>query len=132
MFIIFIFLTPKQAQEGENGQFTHSERLENLVFSAYSPQTCVYSDFSREGIVRYITCRAIEAGVNHKLAERIIKCESNFNPQAVGDGGCSRGIWQINTCVHRDISKAEAHDVVKSTDWSMPKLKLTPQIWSCY
>lgn len=131
MFIIFLALS-KPAKESGSEQFYPLERLDTYLFAIYTPQTCVYNDFSKEGIVKYIHCRAIEAGVNPQLAERVIRCESNFNPKAKGDGGCSIGIWQINTCVHKDIGKNEAHDVVLSTNWAMPRFKKTPQIWGCY
>lgn len=69
-----------------------------------------------------------------------VEHESRFNPNAIGDTDkkCkdgtqmeSVGLWQINLCVH-EISKKDALDIVKSTEWAMKKFKENPNIWSAY
>lgn len=39
-----------------------------------------------------------------------VQCESEWNPDAVGDGGHAFGLAQINTIYHPDISPEQAHD----------------------
>lgn len=40
----------------------------------------------------------------------MVESESEGNPNAVGDHGCSFGLVQINTCAHPDVTKKEAKD----------------------
>lgn len=48
----------------------------------------------------------------------IINCESRWKPHALNvnqDGSVDRGLWQINSKYHPDVSNREAFDVVSST-----------------
>lgn len=42
--------------------------------------------------------------------QNLVQSESTGNPKAVGDGGCSLGLVQINLCAHPKITKEEALD----------------------
>lgn len=63
----------------------------------------------------------------------IAKCESQIEPEALGDGHLicsstgdpmrSRGIWQINECGHPEISDEQAFDPEWSTDWAIEIFK---------
>ncbi|MEW5907593.1 MAG: transglycosylase SLT domain-containing protein [Patescibacteria group bacterium] len=73
-----------------------------------------------------------KARANNLNEEKIIfiaQCESQIEPEAIGDGNfiCgktnkpmhSRGIWQINECSHPEISDEQAFDPEWSTDWAI-------------
>ena len=65
--------------------------------------------------------------------EKIVACESNFNPQAIGDHGKSFGIFQIHLPSHPQVSKAQARDPYWSLAWAIDKYsKGEIGIWSCY
>ena len=93
-------------------------------------------------IQEFIVSVAKQHNVDPQLALFIVRRESNFNPNVIGDGDkvCkrtgkpirSRGLFQINDCVWPEISDEEAFSVVSSTIWAMPKLKEKPKIWSTY
>lgn len=61
-----------------------------------------------------------EAGLNPKEADKIISCESKWNPDAHqvnwdNRAGVDRGLWQINSFAHKDISNACSYDFKCST-----------------
>ena len=65
--------------------------------------------------------------------EAIAKCESNFNPKAIGDHGKSVGVFQIYLPAHPEVSKAEALNPYFSLVWAIDKFhKGEIGIWSCY
>lgn len=81
----------------------------------------------------WITYQAQIHKVNVGYALKIAKCESNFNPKAVGDSGKSKGIWQIYSKAHPEISEDQAFDVVWSTEWAMNEMsKGNYNIWTCH
>ncbi len=47
--------------------------------------------------------------VNPKTLANLVESESEWNPNAVGDHGCSLGLVQINTCA-RKVNKVDALD----------------------
>lgn len=53
---------------------------------------------------------ALEAKVDPAVLLNMVQSESKWNPDAVGDHGCSFGLVQINTCANEDVSKEEALD----------------------
>lgn len=79
-----------------------------------------------------ITESAIKHDVDPSMALAVAKCESNLDPKALGDNGKSRGIWQIHAPSWPEVSDEMAFNPVLSTQWAMPKLKETPEIWTCY
>ena len=62
-------------------------------------------------------------GVNPQVAEWIVTHESRHHPEATGDGGESRGLWQINKAWHPEVSDACAYNVTCSTDWSLERIR---------
>ena len=49
-------------------------------------------------------------GSNLVIAIAVALAESGGNPQAVGDGGTSYGLWQIHWTVHPEFDKAQLFD----------------------
>lgn len=48
--------------------------------------------------------------ISPSVLTNLVQSESTFNPDAVGDKGCSYGLAQINICAHKEIDKADALD----------------------
>jgi hypothetical protein len=71
----------------------------------------------------YVQNAARASGVNPHEAEWIVAHESRHRPQATGDGGESRGLWQINKDWHPEVSDACAYNVKCSTDWSLERIR---------
>jgi len=82
--------------------------------------------FDRQGRLRiraYVEGAAKTRGVNPQVAEWIVTHESRDYPEATGDGGESRGLWQINKTWHPEVSDACAYNVTCSTDWSLGRIR---------
>jgi hypothetical protein len=76
----------------------------------------------RLGVHAYVQSAARAAGVDPRVAEWIVSHESQHQPLATGDGGDSRGLWQINRVYHPEVSDQCAYDVECSTDWSLHRI----------
>lgn len=57
-------------------------------------------------------------GVSSSTLRQLVHEESRWNPEAVGDGGCSIGLVQINLCAHKHITKEQALDPVFALDFA--------------
>ena len=87
------------------------------------------TELSTEEQIRYIASR--EQFDNADLLIELAKCESSLNPQAIGDGGDSLGLYQINSRWHK-LSDEERFDIEKSTIWTINQIKKgNLRIWSC-
>jgi hypothetical protein len=75
--------------------------------------------FSPVGVRSYVQNAARAAGVNPNAAEWIVAHESSHRPGVTGDGGESRGLWQISRIYHPEVSDRCAYDVKCSTAWSL-------------
>ena len=60
---------------------------------------------------------AKEYGISSSTLYNLVENESQFNPDAVGDKGCSLGLTQQNICANPDITKEQALNV----EWSLRK-----------
>src|SRR3990167_115423 len=56
---------------------------------------------------------AIFADTDAQAAMGIAMSESNFDPNAVGDAGCSIGLFQLNTCGGQGSDYADNRDALK-------------------
>lgn len=77
-----------------------------------------------------------KSGVDRYKAERIIMCESSWNPDAVNYNkkglGVDRGLWQINSVFHPEVSQDCAYDPICSTKASIKIVKKKGfSEWSC-
>ena len=70
----------------------------------------------------YVERAARDEGVDPTVAEWIVSHESGHRPDATGDGGDSRGLWQINRVYHPEVSDRCAYDVKCSTRWSLRRI----------
>ena len=71
----------------------------------------------------YVQAVAKANGVSPEVAEWIVTHESQHRPEAIGDGGESRGLWQINKSWHPEVSDACAYNVKCSTNWSVKRIR---------
>ena len=71
----------------------------------------------------YVEGAARSRGVDPQVADWIVTHESQHHPEATGDGGESRGLWQINKVWHPEVSDACAYNVSCSTDWSLERIR---------
>lgn len=64
---------------------------------------------------------------------RVVACESTNDPNALGDNGHSRGLWQINDVYHAEVSPAQAFDPAWATAWAARQwANGLAREWSCY
>lgn len=64
---------------------------------------------------------------NYDTVSKVIQCESKFNPNAVGDGGRSRGIGQfqeptfnrLSRLMSEELDYNSQHDQIKLLTWSI-------------
>lgn len=67
-----------------------------------------------------------------ELLISLARCESGFDPYAIGDNGNSYGLWQIYLKYHPDVSKEQAQDINFSTVWTINKFKAGGwRLWTC-
>jgi len=95
----------------------------NFTSSLTSSLTSKFTPGEPLNVPAYVQTAARAAGVNPRIAEWIVSHESRHHPDALGDNGQSRGIWQINRVYHPDVSDACAYDVRCSTDWSLRRIQ---------
>lgn len=75
----------------------------------------------------------IEADIDANRADKIIHCESSWNPNAVGDYGNSYGLWQIHLPAHPSVTIECATDPICSTKYAIGLYKRKEwQPWTCY
>ena len=110
--------------------------LLNFWFPAdVNPNLCQLSavqcyEESRE----YVLEEVKSAGIDPKLIDKLIQCESNWRQNAVGynrNGSKDFGYWQINS-IHK-LSDECLNSVPCSTKWAINKIKRDGGIsaWSC-
>ena len=109
--------------EGEHGY----KRIET-----YSDQfIVVHSGFSsqRDRVLEMIR----KAGFDPKVADKVVQCESQWQPLAIGDNGESLGLWQIHQPAH-PIGEACAFDPVCSTNYAIKLINSRRGFthWTCY
>ena len=76
---------------------------------------------------------AVKHGVSESLMRQIIKCESGFRPDAVGDAGYSFGLVQIHLPSHPAVTKEQALDPEFATDFLAKNLSVDKgSMWTCY
>lgn len=80
-----------------------------------------------------ITRYAAKYRVSEKVMHRVIKCESTYNPKAIGDGGKSHGLVQIHLPSHPKVTKVQARNPEFAIDFLAKNLaKGKGRMWTCY
>lgn len=87
------------------------------------PLRTVFTLRRRSDIRAYVQNQARASGVDPSAAAWIVAHESSIHPNATGDGGDSRGLWQINRVYHPEVSDRCAYDVQCSTRWSLERIR---------
>ncbi len=106
--------------------FTHAAEFKmekvagRLPSDIAAPLSVRYNPLS---VRAYVRSASKSAGVNPSIAEWIVSHESRHHPEATGDGGDSRGLWQINKTWHPEVSDECAYDVTCSTHWSLQRIR---------
>lgn len=76
---------------------------------------------------------AVKYGVSESLMRQIIKCESGFRPDAIGDGGYSYGLVQIHLPSHPYVTSEQAKDPEFAVDFLAKNLAVNKgSMWTCY
>lgn len=100
-----------------------------LPIFAYAP----FASYEKPTIDELITQYATKYGVSEYAMRVTIKCESGFNPNAVGDGGQSRGLVQIHRPSWPDISDAQAFDPDFAIRFMAERFSEgREELWTCY
>ena len=95
---------------------------ETLPFTAWEDRSTDPRVGERMDVRAYVQNAARAAGVNPSVAEWIVMHESQHQPLATGDGGESRGLWQISRIYHPEVSDKCAYSVTCSTQWSLRRI----------
>lgn len=72
-------------------------------------------------VKEYVLSEIKKAGLNPNQADKIINCESRWNEDAhkvnwENRGGVDRGLWQISSLHHKEVSNACAYDYKCATN----------------
>lgn len=108
------------------------------------PQNFVYQDYfvaqykpiknkNQSEIETLIFYYADKYNVDGLTMLKVAKCESGFNPLAIGDGGKSIGLFQIHLPSHPEIIKQETLNPIFSIEWTAKEFSKGNQWkWSCW
>lgn len=120
--------TIKVAQFVENPVPTYTSADVNIPRRSVKPLTM------KEWVMKEVA----KAGMDIKLADKIINCESKWNPDAHAvnwnnKAGVDRGLWQINSASHKEVSNACAYDFKCNTLAAIKiyKSRGNYSAWSC-
>jgi len=95
-----------------------------------APKTFVWT---KENLVDLATTVAEEHHLNTDRFLKVIRCESNWIPTAKGDDGNSRGLVQISSIYHPEVSDEEADDPKYALEFMAKEWDRGHQRqWSCY
>lgn len=84
-------------------------------------------------IEQIIDEKAKQYNVPPEVIHAVVKCESGYNKNAIGDFGMSRGLVQIHKTYHPTITDAMAFDPEFSIDFLAKNLsKGKGEMWTCY
>jgi len=71
--------------------------------------------------------------VSSSTMTAVIKCESSFNPNAIGDGGTSFGLAQIHLPAHPLVTREQANDPDFAIEFMAKEMSLgNSWKWTCY
>jgi len=76
-----------------------------------------------QSVPRFIAETAKQYGIDPGMALYVSWHESNWKCSVRGDGGHSRGCWQISKIWHPKVSDKTAFSLEKSTHWAMKTMQ---------
>lgn len=90
--------------------------------------------YDLQEIKDFVLNEAKSLGLNPAEVEKIIRCESRWNPGAANyrnrNGSYDLGLWQINS-VHKSLSDKDKLDFKKATRWALAK-RVNEGNWSAW
>lgn len=87
-------------------------------------------DCNIESQIRAIATEADFPWIDYLV--RLATCESKLDPNALGDSGQSRGLFQISRIYHPEVTDECAFDTECSTAWTMHRIENGYQHeWTC-
>ena len=93
----------------------------------------VASTSSQEAIRERIDFYANKYGVSAEVMDKVVNCESGYNPTARGDRGLARGLAQIRSDYHPTVTDEQAFDVDFPLDFLAENLaKGRGHLWTCW
>ena len=107
--------------------YAGTQGIESLLLKGTTVQNTTLG--VNEQIIRRI---ATEQGVDPELAVRVAKCESSLNHRAVNknaDGSTDRGLFQINSKYHPEISDEQAFNPITATEFFCKAFKAGNLSW---
>ena len=104
-------------------------RIEADIQIIPTPVIPIIPETIPEKIERY----SLKYNVNPITVNKVISCESNYNPNNIGDNGTSFGLVQIHLPAHPNITKSQALDPDFAIDYLTKNLKAgNGRMWTCY
>ena len=88
---------------------------------------------SKPELLAIATSTAAKYHLNADHFVKTINCESNWNPDTIGDHGESFGLVQIHLIAHQDISKEQALNPRFAIQWMANEwANDNASIWTCW
>lgn len=107
--------------------------LITVIIISLSIPSSTESYVREKTISDFISDYSFRDKVNPKIVRAIIKCESGYNPNAVGDGGKSFGLVQIHLPSHPNITKEQAVNPEFAIKYLTSELSAgRGKAWTCY
>ncbi|MBS1516620.1 MAG: hypothetical protein JSS91_00875 [Bacteroidetes bacterium] len=80
---------------------------------------------------QYVGAIAEREGLNVDRVDRVVRCESRFDPKIESKTGKFKGLWQIGSM--HEIADSCKLDTVCSTKWAVEKIKNDKSMgaWEC-
>lgn len=76
---------------------------------------------------------AAKYDVSADTMNKVISCESGYDPHAIGDQGNALGLVQINLLYHPDVTRAQAFDPNYALNFLAYFLSVGKgRLWTCY
>lgn len=93
----------------------------------FIPQTAFAATLPQPARLETVQEMATRIAADHHIPEatltNLVSSESGWNPEAVGDNGCSFGLTQINICAHKNVTKKQALDPNWNLEWAAQQIQ---------
>lgn len=87
-------------------------------------------DYSVQELIKHF---ATKYQVSESRMSATIRCESSFNPNAIGDGGKSFGLSQIYLPAHLSTTREQALNPVYAVEFMAKKFSENKaRLWTCH